>query len=195
MNPTMSLRWSWIAIASLFCLLTSALILSNGLELSSIFLALRVSSLTTALPFLLLFAAQPLQRFGNTFSLGQWTQHHGRELWIIAAVSHFIHLGQIGLYYTLGKYCSLFSWTFTIPMWGILLVFSVLAIAKPNLFFQAQVARFYSLGSWYVWFIFTAAFSLGSAAQHLLFYNLPAATLFIAAGVLRGLPRQLKTAK
>ncbi|MEM9088078.1 MAG: hypothetical protein AAGC93_04970 [Cyanobacteria bacterium P01_F01_bin.53] len=201
------LHWNLVTVASLFLVLTSALILSNGLDEACIFLALRVSSLTTALPFFLVFAMQPLQRLGLTREMGLWAQQYARDLWVIAAVSHLIHLAQIGLYYTLGRSCSAISWALTAPMWLILVWFAGLAIVQPSWFnsicaddsaaeYVAEKApltraRLYQLGSWYVWLIFVGAFVGGAAAQHLLFYNLPAAILFIAAAILRVLPRRI----
>ena len=197
------LHWSLVTVSSLFLVLTSALILSNGLDEASIFLALRVSSLTTALPFFLVFAMQPLQRLRITREMGLWAQQHARDLWVIAAVSHLIHLAQIGLYYSLGQSCSAISWALTAPMWLILIVFAGLAIVQPSWFnficaaeyaaekAPSSKARLYQLGSWYVWLIFVGAFVGGATAQHLLFYNLPAAILFIAAAILRVLPRRI----
>jgi hypothetical protein len=202
------LHWGLIVISSLSLLLVSALILSNGLDQASLFIGLRVSSLTTALPFLLIFAIAPLQRFWFTAKTGDWAQEHQRSLWVIAAVSHLIHLGQIGLYYKLGQSCPLWVWLLTAPLWLILIWFAAVAIFQPNWFASparsrifrspgqgfpsAQAkARIYQIASWYVWLVFAAAFILSIAAQHLLFYNLPAAILFLAAALVRLLPRGL----
>lgn len=209
MADTPPLHWSLVLIASLSLGLLSALVLSNGLDEASIGLALRVSSLTTALPFLLIFALEPMLRFGVTNSTGRWIQQHQRDLWVLAAVSHLIHLGQIGLYYKLGQSCSLWVWVVTSPLWGILSLFGCAAMFQPSWlaprtartnifrsptsgFPSAQTkALIYQCCSWYVWLVFALAFILGTASQHLLFYNLPAALLFLAVAMLRCLPRGL----
>lgn len=201
-----SVRWSLIVVSSLFMLLTSALVLSNGLDEMSVLLALRVSSLTTALSFFLIFAMRPLQRLSLTSKTGQWTELHHLDLWVIAAISHLIHLAQIGLYYTLGQSCPILVWAVTLPLWIIVVGFAGIAVVNPRWFAtprsqDAQLSRthnlsngLYTFGSWYVWFVFTVAFSLGAATQHLLFYNLPAAILFIAAALLRLRPQKLVSA-
>lgn len=206
-NPP--LHWSLVLISSLSLVLLSALVLSNGLDEASILLALRVSSLTTALPFLLLFALEPLLRLGLTHGIGQWIQQHQRDLWVFTAVSHLVHLVQIGLYYKLGQSCSLLVWLVTSPLWAILTLFGLAAMFQPSwlaprtartTIFRSPTSGFpsaqtkaliYQIGSWYVWLIFTVAFGLGAASQHLLFYNLPAVVVFLAVAVLRGLPRGL----
>ena len=192
-NKRPSLSWSLIVLASLSMSLLSALVLSNGLEMSSVLLALRVSSLTTALPFLLVFSMRPLKRLKWTSEIGQWSQQYYRELWVITAVSHLIHLAQIGLYYTLGQSCPFLVWAVTLPLWIIMVGFAIIAIFNPVWFKngQFQDVRLYTLGSWYIWLIFTVAFALGSATQHLLFYNLPSAILFIAGAILRLRPRDI----
>lgn len=192
MNNHSFLRWDLLAIASIFLLLSSALLLSNGVDEPSVILSLRVSSLTTALPFLIVFAMQPMQRFRLTRKTGQWAQQHFRELWIIAAVSHLIHLAQLGLYYQLGQACPPLVWAVTIPVWIILVLFAAISIFQPGWFSpmpHPQKGLLYKTGSWYVWLVFTVAFTLSSAAHHLLFYNLPSASLFVAAAVMRLLPR------
>jgi len=190
------LHWSLIALASVFMVLTSALVLSNGLDELSILLALRISSLTTALPFLLVFGMRPLQRLRLTAEVGMWAAQHQRDLWVMAAVSHLTHLAQIGLYYRLGLSCPALVWAVTLPLWGIVVGFAAMAIALPQRLMTMQSRRFgfYQLGCWYTWFVFTLAFSLGAATHHLLFYNLPAAVLFVAAAVLRLRPKRLVSA-
>lgn len=118
---------------------------------------------------------------------GLWIQRYYRELWAITAVSHLIHLAQIRLYYTLGQSCPVLVWVVTLPMWLTILGIGSTAVFVPRWFdiFQSQNPRLYEIGSWYSWFVFTLAFSLGAATQHLLFYNLPAVILFIAAALLR----------
>lgn len=192
-NKRSSLAWGVVIISSLFMLLLSALVLSNGLDLSSVFLALRTSSLTTALPFLLVFSTRPLRRLKWTSEIGQWSHQYYRELWIVVAVSHLIHLAQIGLYYNLGQSCPASVWAVTLPLWIIVVSFAISAITNPEWFTNshAQDVRLYKLGSWYVWLIFTIAFVLGAATGHLLFYNLPSATLFIAGAILRLRPRNI----
>lgn len=202
------LHWSLVALSAVFLLLLSALILSNGLDEVSILLSLRVSSLTTALPFWLVFALGPLQRLGLVQRRGDWLHQHQRDLWVIAGLSHLIHLGQIGLYYKLGQSCPLPVWLVTAPLWIILTLFALFALIQPDWVVQnvrnsifgssgnsfpslKTKALVYEWGSWYVWLVFTLAFVVSIFAQHLLFYNLPGAVLFMAAALLRLLPRWL----
>ncbi|NEQ51178.1 MAG: hypothetical protein F6K11_13750 [Leptolyngbya sp. SIO3F4] len=77
-----------------------------------------------------------------------------------------------------------------------MVLFSAVELINPQLFDnlnQAEttttVKRLHAIGIWYVWLIFTVAFSLGSLAKHLMFYNLPAFILFIAAAIIHGTSR------
>lgn len=206
-NPP--LHWSLVLVASLFLLMLSALVLSNGLDEISVLVGLRVSSLTTALPFLLVFSLEPSLRFRPLLGLGHWIQQHQRDLWVVAGVSHLIHLGQIGLYYKLGQSCPLLVWAVTAPLWIILTLSALAAMFQPSWlaprtartsifrspssgFPSAQTkAVVYQICGGYVWLVFTLAFVMGAATNHLLFYNLPAAALFLAVGLVRLLSRGL----
>ena len=148
--------------------------------------------MTTALPFLLVFVAGS-RSLGD---LGQWLEKSRRYLWLILTISHIIHLYQIGLYYQLGQSCPLTVWAVTSPLWIIMVTFSGVDLINPQLFeriHQAEtsitVRLFHEIGIWYVWLIFTVAFSLGTATKHLLFYNIPALVLFLAAAIINGITR------
>lgn len=77
-------------MATLFIILTSGLILYPKITDDNILTALRFSSLTTAIPFLLFFVAKPLAVVRG--EIGQWLQNHHRYLWLILTISHLIHL-------------------------------------------------------------------------------------------------------
>ena len=179
-------------IATLFMMLASGLILYPKTTNDNILTALRLSSVTTAIPFLLVFTAKPLSVMAS--DLGRWVQSNRCYLWIILTISHLIHLYQILLYYQLGKSCPLIVWAITSPLWIIMVLFSGIELSQPSFFeqiFQAHRSRalklLHGIGIWYIWLVFTLAFGLGSVARHILFYNIPAFVLFLAGAILHGI--------
>ncbi|MDJ1182927.1 hypothetical protein [Roseofilum casamattae] len=185
MKPQGFLRWSGVAIATVLMLLTSSLVLYPTLTDDNILIALRLTSVTTAFPFLLLFVAQPLAT--RSYEVRQWLDRDRQNLWHILSISHFIHLYQISLYYQLGHSCSLTVWLVTSPLWIVMAIVSGIELIRPDLmnrFYQGQApksfALLYRIGVWYIWFVFTLAFGLGTMGKHLLFYNVPALILFLA---------------
>uniref|UniRef100_B8HLR8 Ferric oxidoreductase domain-containing protein n=1 Tax=Cyanothece sp. (strain PCC 7425 / ATCC 29141) TaxID=395961 RepID=B8HLR8_CYAP4 len=186
------LGWSTVAIATVFIVLTSALILYPKLNDENILTALRFSSLTTAMPFLLLFVVQPLAVVRRR--VRPWLQDNRRYLWLILTISHLIHLYQIYLFYQLGKSCPLTIWLATTPLWIIMIIFSAIELIAPNLLgytYKANGATalnwFYKIGTWYIWLVFTLAFGLGVVANHLPFYNIPALVLYVAGAMIYGM--------
>ncbi|MGB3532695.1 MAG: hypothetical protein WBA13_04165 [Microcoleaceae cyanobacterium] len=91
------LGWSAVGIATAFIILVSGLIMYPELTDDNILTALRFSSLTTAIPFILFFIAKPLTVVNH--ELGEWLQNNNRYLWLILTISYIIHLYQIFLYY------------------------------------------------------------------------------------------------
>ena len=187
-----SLGWSGVLIATAFMMLASSLILYPKTTNENILTALRLSSVTTAIPFLLVFIAKPLTVMAS--DLGRWVQSNRCYLWIILTISHLIHLYQILLYYQLGQSCPLIVWALTSPLWIIMVLFSGLELSKPNFFqqiFQARQTKvqtlLHGIGVWYIWLVFTLAFGLGAIARHLPFYNVPAFALFIAGAIMHGI--------
>ncbi|NEQ52662.1 MAG: hypothetical protein F6K11_21410, partial [Leptolyngbya sp. SIO3F4] len=116
-------------IASIFMLLVSGLILYPEATDDNVLTALRVSSLTTAIPFLLVFIASSQSTITGDF--GQWIGQNRRCLWLILTISHFIHLYQIYLYYQLGQSCPLTVWLATSPLWLIMVLFSAVELINP----------------------------------------------------------------
>jgi hypothetical protein len=179
------LGWSGVLIATVLMMLSSGLILYPTITNENILTALRVSSLTTALPFLLIFVTGSLTIM--TQDLGRWLQTNRRYLWLILTISHLIHLFQIFLYYQLGQSCSLTVWIVTSPLWIIMVIFSAIEISNSQLFAAHSQRLFrllYSIGIWYIWLIFSLAFGLGAVAKHIPFYNIPAFVLFLAAAII-----------
>jgi hypothetical protein len=173
-------------------ILVSGLILYPKITDENILTALRFSSLTTAVPFLLFFIAQPLTTVSQ--ELGGWIQNNYRYLWLILTISHLIHLYQIFLYYQLGQSCPLTVWLVTAPLWMIMVIFSGIELMKPQLvdsLYSANSPKLFSLlyhiSLWYIWLIFTLAFGLGAIAQHIPFYNIPAFVLFLAGAIFYGI--------
>lgn len=186
------LGWTGVLISTVFMLLASGLALYPKITSENILTALRLSSLTTAIPFLLVFVTQPLT--ATTDELGKWLKSNRSYLWLALTLSHLIHLYQIVLYYQLGETCSWTTWLVTAPLWIIMVLFSVTEMVKPEIFdylYQAHVPKrlsiLYTLGLWYIWLIFTLAFGFGTAAQHIPFYNIPAFMLFIAGAIFNGI--------
>ncbi|MEB3332478.1 MAG: hypothetical protein VKI83_08310 [Synechococcaceae cyanobacterium] len=178
----------WTVIGSIAALsLISVLILQPQVNSDNILTALRVSSATTAIPFLLLFALTPFDRAGT--AAHRWLTGHRAEAWLILTASHLVHLGQIGLYYRLGQTCPLTVWLITIPVWLVMLAVTLVVLTRQQLLAgggsggSRWAGALYAAGLWVVWLVFLLAFALGSAAGHLLAYNLPALVLFLAAAL------------
>ena len=170
------LGWAGVSLAALLMMLASGLILYPKTTHENILTALRLSSVTTAIPFLLVFIAKPLTVMAS--DLGQWAQHNRRYLWLILTISHLIHLYQIVLYYQLGQSCPVIVWAITSPLWIIMVLFVGVDLSQPTSFarfFQSRESRalklLYGIGVWYIWLVFTLAFGLGTVAKHLLFYR------------------------
>jgi hypothetical protein len=94
MQQRVSLGWSGVAIATVLMMLCSGLILYPIATDANILTSLRVSSVTTALPFLLVFTAKPLARLNVGGGIGVWAQTNRASLWLILTASHLIHLAQ-----------------------------------------------------------------------------------------------------
>lgn len=193
------LGWSGVLISTTFMILASGLILYPRLTTENILTALRLSSLTTAIPFLLVFLLQPLTVVAD--GLGGWVRDNRRYLWLTLTISHLIHLYQIGFYYQLRQSCPLTIWLITSPLWIIMVGISVIDIVKPQLcdrLSQATVPKalnlLYGMSIWYVWLIFTIAFGLGAVAKHIPFYNVPAFVLFLSGAVLHAIVRWRRSA-
>lgn len=188
------LRWIESAIAILLIALLSNLSLYPEPTSENVLIALRITSLTTALPLLLVAIARPLALVSRPWA--DWTQTYCRELWLVLTASHLVHLYQIGIYYQLGQQCPLVIWLLTVPVWGITILFSIVAIARPQWLKQPPslgLKRLYGLGLGYVWAVFTMAFGLGAIARHLPFYNIPAFLLFLSGGALHLVAIRRKT--
>lgn len=187
-----TLAWSTVALAIIFMAFLSGLILYPKMTNENVLIALRCSSLTTAIPFIFVFWIKPLTKVKN--DLGQWLQTHQRYLWLVLTSSHLIHLYQIFLYYQLGQSCPLLVWLVTAPLWIIMVIFSAVEVLKPQaLDLNEKISppsslRFwYQMGIWYIWLIFTIAFGLGMIDNHMLFYNLPAFILFLSSAIFYGM--------
>jgi hypothetical protein len=196
--------WTGVAIAAVFMVLVSGLILYPKPTNESILAALRFSSVTTALPFLLVFTAKPLATLNISRDFGQWIRSNRKYLWIVLTFSHFLHLYQIFLFYQLGQSCSWTVWAVTSPLWIFMVLFSGWELMKPQFFepldrvttnpeyrLNANLATnlIYGMGIWYIWLIFTLAFGLSAVAKHIPFYNIPALALFLSAAIAHGAVR------
>lgn len=186
------LGWSGVFISAVFMILASGLILYPKITSENILTALRFSSVTTAIPFLLIFVTKPLTVITDEF--GQWVLENRRYLWLTLTISHLIHLYQIVLYYQSGQSCPLTVWMVTTPLWVIMVFVSGTEILQPQLFnrlYQAKAPRrlslLYGIGIWYIWLVFTLAFGLGAVAKHIPFYNIPAFALFLAGAIINGI--------
>jgi hypothetical protein len=187
------LGWSSVVISTVLMVLASSLILYPSPTLVNILTALRLSSVTTALPFLLIFVARPLVFLTGLGDLGAWIQANRRYLWLMMTVSHLIHLYQIRLYYQLGQSCPPLVWMITAPLWIVMVLFAGIEIFQPQRLAGLYQGRntdvmtlLHKIGGGYIWLVFTLAFGLAAVDNHLLFYNVPALVLFLAGGVLHG---------
>ena len=183
-------HWSSVVITSLYLLATSALVTSPVVTNENILIALRLSSLTTAIAFWLVFVTKSMIKLN--YQIGSWLQENRRYLWLIATISHFIHLYQIYLYYQLGNTCPLPIWLITSPLWIFMGLFATIEIIQPKLLDRISSTDkstkywnwFYTFSNWYIWLVFTLAFSLGTIGKQLLFYNLPASILYLAGAII-----------
>ena len=178
--------WMLVAIATVAMLLTSGIILYPQANDTSILIALRVSAMTTAIPFLLVLVATPMPYINRP--LGQGLQANRFSLWLIMTISHFIHLYQIWLYYQLGNSCPLLVWLVTAPLWIIMLSFSILNLFKPQFLEAPKLGKsrinvLRGMGMGYIWLVFMLAFGLSAAANHMPFYNIPGVVLYAAAAI------------
>ena len=190
MQQRVPLGGSGVAVISLAMFLFSSLILYPEVTNENILTALQVTSVTTALPFLLVFTAKPLTLFSLSRNLGQWSQTNRSSLWLILTISHFLHLYQIWLYYQQGQSCPWYIWAITAPLWLIMALFSGVELVNPYLFDRLSRAHgnrglkiAHGVGSLYIWLVFTLAFGVGTLEHHLLFYNAPALVLFLAGAL------------
>lgn len=192
--------WSGVAIAAVFMVLVSGLILYPKPTSESILAALRFSSVTTALPFLLVFAAKPLASSYISRDFGKWVQNNRKVLWLVLTFSHLLHLYQIFIFYQLGQSCPWTVWAFTTPLWIFMVLFSGWELMKPQFFEPLNhsetssedfvqpnpaIKLIYGIGIWYIWLVFTLAFGLSAVAKHIPFYNIPALILFLSAAIAR----------
>ena len=194
LTEALPLRWIEVGFSILLIALSSNFSLYPQPTSENVLIALRITSLTTALPLLWVFTTRPVTLISRPWA--QWIQGHYRELWLVLTTSHFIHLYQIGVYFQLGQQCPLTIWLLTAPVWGIMAVFSVIAIARPQWFDQPpSLAMKWLLGLalGYAWLVFAAAYGLGAIARHLPFYNVPAFLLFLSRGILHIIARSRKT--
>jgi hypothetical protein len=95
------LGWSAVAIAALVMLLSSGLMLYPQPTVEHVMIALRVSSLTTALPFLLVFVAGPFGISGGPASQRRATIAKGKRP---QPNDNFNLVGGNGRFYTQGKF-------------------------------------------------------------------------------------------
>jgi hypothetical protein len=199
MRKSTVLGWTGVAIFAIFMVLVSSLILYPKPTAETILVALRFSSVTTALPFLLVFAAKPLLKISR--DVGEWIQSYRKYLWIALTFSHLLHLYQIFIFYQLGQSCPGTVWAVTAPLWILMVLFSGWELIKPQFFepldrqatsledrLNANQATnlIYGIGVWYIWLVFTLAFGLSAVAKHIPFYNIPALVLFLSAAIARG---------
>jgi hypothetical protein len=146
-----NLKWSGVLIGTVLMMLVSALtlIVYPKITIENVSIALRISSLITAIFFLLVFIAKPLTKINS--ELGNSIEHNRSYLWLVLTISHLIHLYQIWLYYQLGQSCPVFIWLATLPLWIITVVFAVIEIINPQIFIRNKLTKFlYQVGISYV---------------------------------------------
>lgn len=186
------LGWFGVVVTTLAIFLMSHLILYPQPTPEALLLALRVTSLTTALPLWLVCVARPIALISR--ELAQWVQAHRRYLWLTLTASHLIHLYQIGLYYQVGQQCPFLVWAITIPVWGVMVAIAAIEWLRSSWIDELYQGTANASGAWlygialgYVWWVFTLAFGLGAIDRHLPFYNMPAFLLFLSAAILQGI--------
>lgn len=101
MRNSSTFGWSLVIAASLFIFLVSSLIFYVDVGEESTRTVLRFTSLTSAIPFLLVFISKPFSYIQWSQEFSQWTQHNRRYLWLILTASHLIHLYAIFVFFQL----------------------------------------------------------------------------------------------
>lgn len=111
----------------------------------------------------------------------------GPEVAVLGPDREFLPVGQNGEVAIRG--CPLTVWLVTIPVWLVMVAMTLVVLMLPHWLAGGAPSSsrwawtLYVAGLWIVWLVFLLAYALGSAAGHLLAYNLPALVLFLAAAL------------
>lgn len=197
MRNSSTFGWSLVIAASIFILLASILIFYVGIDEKSTRTVLRFTSLTSAIPFLLVFMSKPFSYIQKTQEFSKWTQYNRRYLWLIFTASHLIHIYAIFVFFQLQvKEISGYIWWAGGIAYVIILIFATIELVSPNLFDEATLTKFrflkliYTSGIWYVWLIFLLTYvgtasSLSAVAKgRITFYTIPMIIIFLAIALL-----------
>lgn len=190
--------WSLVIAASVFIVLVTGLIFYVGVDEQTTRTVLRFTSVTSVIPFLLVFIAKPCSYIQRIQYFSQWTDNNRRYLWLILSISHLVHLYGIFVFLQLKvQEVPGFIWLTGGIAYLVILIFAVVELVKPSLFDEVSqgvgdnfTKLIYTSGIWYVWLYFFLAY-VGSASGYSalakgrqIFYTVPATIIFIAAALL-----------
>ena len=191
------LGWSLVIAASVFIVLVTGLIFYVGVDEQTTRTVLRFTSVTSVIPFLLVFIAEPCSYIQRIQDFSQWTENNRRYLWLILAVSHLVHLYGIFVFLQLKvQEVPDFIWLTGGIAYLVILIFAVVELVKPSLFDEVSqgigdnfTKLIYASGIWYVWLYFFLAYGGAASGYSALtkgrqiFYTVPATIILIAAAL------------
>lgn len=190
--------WSLVIAASVFIVLVTGLIFYVGVNEQTTRTVLRFTSVTSVIPFLLVFVSKPGSYIQKIQEFSQWIKNNRRYLWLILSVSHLVHLYAIFVFLQLKvKEVPSYIWLTGGIAYLVILIFAVVELIKPSVFDEVSqglgdsfTKLVYTSGIWYVWLYFFLAY-VGAASGYSaltkgrqLFYTIPATIIFISAALL-----------
>ncbi|KST64524.1 hypothetical protein [Mastigocoleus testarum] len=195
--------WSLVIASSLFILLITGLIFYVGVNEQTIRTVLRFTSVTSVVPFLLVFVSKPCSYIQRLQEYSLWIENYRRYLWLILSISHLVHLFGIFVFVQLRvKQVPGYIWFTGGIAYLIIMIFAVMELVNSSIFDEVSKGvsdsfskLIYVSGIWYIWLYFLFAY-VGAASGYSpltkgrqLFYTIPAAIIFIATALLHVLVR------
>lgn len=190
--------WSLVIAASVFIMLVTGLIFYVGVNEQTTRTVLRFTSVTSVIPFLLVFVSKPGSYIQKIQEFSQWAEKNRRYLWLILSISHLVHFYAIFVFLQLNiKEVPGYIWLTGGIAYLIILIFAVVELVKPSVFDEVSqglgdsfTKLVYTSGIWYVWLYFFLAY-IGAATGYSaltkgrqIFYTIPATIIFISAALL-----------
>ena len=195
--------WSLVIASSLFIVLITGLIFYVGVNEYTTRTVLRFTSVTSVIPFLLVFISKPCSYIQRIQEFSRWVENNRRYLWLTLSISHLVHLFGIFFFVQLQvKQVPNYIWFTGGIAYLVIMMFAVMELVNPSIFDEVSKGisdsfsqLIYVSGIWYIWFYFLFAY-VGAASAYSpltkgrqLFYTIPAAIIFIATALLHVLVR------
>lgn len=190
--------WSLVITSSVFIVLVTSLIFYVGINEQTTRTVLRFTSVTSVIPFLLVFLSKPCSYIPIIQEFSRWINRNRRYLWLILSFSHSVHLYGIFVFLRLKvKEVPGFIWLTGGLAYLIILMFAVIELVNPSLFQRVSegvsdsfTKLIYATGIWYIWFYFLLAY-VGAASGYSalskgrqIFYTVPATIILLVSALL-----------